>query len=677
MLSGGAIPPETLLILDEFHERSLDVDLLFALFQNTGHRLILMSATLAGDRLAQHLGGVHLRGEGRLFPVKVQHIPGRSLLPDLRGLEFRLRTAALDALKSGGDTLVFLPGKAEIAAAQASLRELPKQPELIPLHGGLSLEEQSRAFAPSKRPKIILSTNVAETSLTVPGVTAVIDSGLLRRTRYHGGRGFLTLMPIAQDSAEQRAGRAGRTAPGRCYRLWSPEARLNPQTPPEIYRESLVPLLLAAAACRAPLEKLPFLDPPKGHAVQSAQEELEALGALEEGQITARGRSLFGLPLDPPLGRLLIEAEGSPVLDEVIDLVAALAVGRALFMRERPQDPDDDLREGGCDVLALVRAVREGDPRRHKLRGFVLQEARRIRARLRRAFKCSGGPGVIDRPGLARVALAADPRCAHLIRRRKREIAWSNGGTELSLSRESALNRELESPQGLKIEAILVFESRALGVKRRETELIITCAMPAPLRWLREAGLGRDRVKQAQRRGERVIAQIERVHARKVLFTREEVPEGAMARAAIAQCFLSGQLWPEILAQTRERLEASALQARLERLSLPEELEVWLERCLESLGVESGEDLALLSPEDLLAPALPPEQQERLDSLYPRSLSMGDARYRLEYDLKARCVTLIKVAGNRRTPPPLSWLPRFEGFRILVKDRNVVREIRG
>ncbi|HEX5658595.1 MAG TPA: helicase-related protein, partial [Polyangiales bacterium] len=199
-----------------------------------------------------------------------------------------------------------LPGKAEIEACAHSLRSAYS---VIPLHGGLSLDEQRRAFEGTPRRKLILATNVAETSLTIPGVGVVIDSGLVRQTRYHAGRGSLALTPIAQDSAAQRAGRAGRTAPGVCYRLWSPGAQLAATTLPEIHRESLVPLVLSAAAWGEQVESLPLLDPPKPYALEAARMDLEAWGALRaDASLSDSGKCLFELPIDAQHGRLLVAA---------------------------------------------------------------------------------------------------------------------------------------------------------------------------------------------------------------------------------------------------------------------------------------------------------------------------------------------------------------------------------
>ncbi len=698
MLGEGNLPEFHTVILDEFHERGLETDLILALLlaRRRSGCLVVMSATLDGDRVAAHLEGAHVHGEGRLYPIRHRYLPTDSILPTDRRLAERVAQAVDAAGDIPGAVLVFLPGKAEIAQAASALRRRADL-EVLPLHGGLSLPEQSRVFEPEgTRRRIILATNVAETSITVPGVGVVIDSGLVRRTEYHDGRGFLTLVPIASDSADQRAGRAGRTGPGTCFRLWSREARLAARTPPEIHRGSLVPLVLAAAACGvADLNSLPFYDSPKPFAVEAARKELQGLKALDlGGRITERGRRLFGLPLDPVLASILVSGEGRHCFEEVVDLVSALAVGRPLFRGGAPDPADEqDLRESGCDAVACIRALREGDPRKHRLDPLALAEARTLDRRLRKAFGLRVDLPTsrkVDRHAVALTVLEADARTAHVARRRKRQVAWSNGGTEVLLGQESAVNL-------VRADAIVALASRAVGVGRRERRIFVTGAMPVPLEWLVEAGLGRERVGDVRVEDDRVVARIERVYARRVLGAREEIPVGALAREAVLRLFVTGGLFRETREEAEDRLAAWSLarravgaasagrltgivgEAELETLleartgawggDVPD-LETWTRRRLEELGLSSGDELPLLSPQDLLPPPLPDALKRVVDRAFPRKVSQGDATYRVHYDVPNAVVTLEKVSGLRSVPPALRFLPPFEGFRIQLLDRG-------
>jgi ATP-dependent helicase HrpB len=295
-------------ILDEFHERSLHADLALALVKQAAQargdlRLVVMSATLDAQAVARFLGGCSIiQVAGRLHPVEVAYRPGATVAQAAREL----------APRTAGHLLCFLPGAPEIRRAGEELAGLTGR-VVLPLHGSLSAEEQDLALAPSSQPKIILATNLAETSLTVEGVTDIIDSGLQKVVRYDAERGLDRLQTerIGQDSAEQRAGRAGRTGPGRALRLWDPREKLATHREPEIARVDLGgPLLEVVAWGGDPLE-FDWFEPPPREAVGAALELLERLGALRDRRLTPEGERMHRLSLHPRLSRVLLAAGGS------------------------------------------------------------------------------------------------------------------------------------------------------------------------------------------------------------------------------------------------------------------------------------------------------------------------------------------------------------------------------
>jgi ATP-dependent helicase HrpB len=673
----GLVEAADTLILDEFHERNLEVDLLLALAVRARRsRLVVMSATLDGERVAQHIGGVHLHASGRGFPVDIRHLPGRDVLPSATDLPERVRAALLTAAGDPGDVLVFLPGKAEI---DACTQVLAGAYAVVPLHGGLSMTEQRRAFETRRGRKVVLATNVAETALTITGIGVVIDTGLVRQTHYENGRAYLALGPIAQDSAEQRAGRAGRTAPGVCYRMWSAGAALRTVTPPEIHRESLTTLLLAAAAWEAPLDTLPLLDRPKPEALEAARADLQAYRAIDRnGAIGAAGRSLFALPVEPAQARLLVAARAHGCLDAMIDLVAVLAVGRPLFASAARSDlgHEADLRAGGCDASAIIKALRAERPSVHGAIEYVVREAWSGRSRLRRLQglpDLAPEPTGFDRDALIQACIEADPRMVYIARKRG---AFSNGGTEVALARESAANEVRE------LAAVIALEVRGFGEGQKARGLI-TCAMPIALHVLARAGLGSDRLGTVRLERGRVVAAVERVYAKRVIAEREETPTGELARAAVLTLLLRGTLFREAVATSRERLVRSVLAAKLAAKSGQAQiatenpnLEDWLRARLSTLGVESGDDVALLSPSDFTLPDLSYELRAPLDAAYPAQVSVGDATYRADYDLDQNQVILRMIKGSRRDPPPLGYLPKFPGLRICVEGPRGLSVVR-
>ena len=345
-------------VLDEFHERHLDGDLALALLRRLQQthrpdlRIVVMSATLDAAPIAQHLGGCAvLRSEGRLFDLDVQYSPV-SPHPLEDQVASALERLSRDGLE--GDVLVFLPGAREIRRAARACEPLAKRAGWLvtPLHGSLSSEEQDRAIQPADRRKIILSTNVAESSVTIEGVSAVIDSGLARVPVHSAWSGLpsLAVARVSQASANQRAGRAARTSPGRVIRLYPAEDfhRRPGQQAPEITRLDLSQTCLTLHGLGiARLSDLPWLDLPPDPAVKAAGELLRRLGALDpDGLLTETGRRMLEFPLHPRLARLVVEAERRGASRDGCAVAALLSTGERL--------PEQYEMAGPSDLLALL-----------------------------------------------------------------------------------------------------------------------------------------------------------------------------------------------------------------------------------------------------------------------------------------------------------------------------------
>lgn len=338
------------ILFDEFHERHLSADLGLALALDVQAqlredlRIVAMSATLDGERLARFLDAPRLASEGRSFPVTVAHFPARRDEP----AEVQARRAIEQALASHpGDVLVFLPGQREIARLQSLLDGLPRDVAVLPLHGELPVERQAEVLQPDPHGhrRVVLATNVAESSVTLPGVRVVIDAGLAREPRYDPNSGFarLEVVAISQASADQRAGRAGRVAEGWAYRLWPQSQRLEPQRRPEIAQVELAALALELAAWGS--DQLRFVDPPPAGALGAARELLQRLGALgDSGGVTALGQRMLALGTHPRLAAMLLSAPAGATRALACDLAALI-------------EARDPLRGGGDALAARWRAL--------------------------------------------------------------------------------------------------------------------------------------------------------------------------------------------------------------------------------------------------------------------------------------------------------------------------------
>ena len=377
VLDDPALEGVAAVLFDEFHERSLDADLGLALARDAQAglredlRLLVMSATLDAARIAALLDDAPvIASEGRMFPVETHYL-GRPRRERGERLEGAVAAAVRRALADGdGDVLAFLPGRGEIARAAEALDGL-EGAEVLPLHGGLDRRTQDRAVRAGTGRRVVLASAIAESSLTIPGVRAVVDAGLARRPRFDPATGITRLETgrASRASVDQRRGRAGRLGPGRCYRLWSePETRALPAfETPEIVAADLGPLALALAEWGvADVESLAWLDPPPAGPLAEARMLLQRLGALDATGITPRGRRLARLPLPPRLAHMLLAAPASH---------RALASRVAVLLSERGlggADPDLTRR---LDAWSRDRGARAEDAKRLARRWTDLAEA--------------------------------------------------------------------------------------------------------------------------------------------------------------------------------------------------------------------------------------------------------------------------------------------------------------
>ncbi|MDK9718320.1 MAG: ATP-dependent helicase HrpB [Trichlorobacter sp.] len=321
-------------IFDEFHERSIHADLGLALCLEAQAalrpdlKLLVMSATLDCGPIARLLGDAPIvTSEGRSFAVDVRYLPPvnrqQSIAVQMAGA---IRQALLD---NQGDLLAFLPGSGEIRSVQRELEGLANA-RVCPLYGDLPFEQQQQAIVPGEQRRVVLATNIAETSLTIDGVRIVVDGGISRRLQLDPATGLERLVTVraSRASALQRTGRAGRTGPGVCYRLYAEQSfqAMTPFTPPEILTADLAPLVLELAAWGATPEELAWLDQPPAAHLAAARELLQLLGALDpKGTITGLGRRMVRLPVHPRLARLLIAGQELQLLPESCRMAAELS----------------------------------------------------------------------------------------------------------------------------------------------------------------------------------------------------------------------------------------------------------------------------------------------------------------------------------------------------------------
>lgn len=454
-------------ILDEFHERSLHTDIAIALLKEVRQTvredliLIVMSATLDAEPVSRFLGDCPIvKVAGRGFPIEIEY-RGVSVGATTAPVWDRMAAAVreqIEAHPTGGDVLAFLPGAEEIRRSARLLESLARERDLfvLPLCGSLPFEEQARALRPADRRKVILATNIAETSLTIDGVDTVIDSGLARIAGYDMDRGLdrLELSQISKASATQRAGRAGRTGPGRCVRLWSrrDEQAMADFELPEVCRVDLCGTVLGLHAWgKTDPRAFGWYEAPSEEALLAAERLLEVLGALRNGSITEVGRHLTSVPVHPRLGRLLLAASEAGALAEGAALAALLSEKDiAEADSSKPYRDRGPATQGASDLLVrlelLDRAERANFAANLRSEGIDPVAARTVaRLRddlLRQARRLPGAPRrEPDEQTLLKLPLYAYPD--RVVRRRESDPAAGVmvGGAGVRLAPESIVRR--------------------------------------------------------------------------------------------------------------------------------------------------------------------------------------------------------------------------------------------
>jgi ATP-dependent helicase HrpB len=513
------------IVLDEFHERTIHADLGVALARQAWRarddlRLVIMSATLDARRVAAFLDDAPVFDvPGTLHPVRVAYRP-RSTVPE----------ATAEALAATqGQVLCFLPGAREVADAAAGIRAASRL-DVVELHGSLPPDEQDRALAAVPQRRVIVATNIAETSLTVPGVHAVVDSGLHKSARHDPGRGVdsLDLERISRDSADQRAGRAGRLGPGVVLRLWDERDRLRPHREPDIVRMDLSGPALDVLAWGGDPRTFEWFEPPAPEALDAALRLLQLLGAADGGRLTALGRAMSRLALHPRMARILIEARGAHE--------AAIACAILSERQRMPRHPPTTT----CDLLVESREL---EPR-------VVQSARELQRGHADAARAR-----LNEAELRRALLAGYPDRVAQRRRGDRERLLLASGHGAVMGNESGVRGG---------ELLLALDVQS-GRPGAGSEARVRIASVVEREWLEPTDIVQvDEVDAATG----ALRSCEREMYGAIVLRERLLPvDGAAAERHLADAFLSRPL-PEADAQLVNRMRFAALDVDLRDLAL-------------------------------------------------------------------------------------------------------------
>lgn len=639
-----------LIIFDEFHERSLQSDLALALCRQIQEvirpdlRILIMSATLDGSHISERLNQAPvITSIGKQYPVTIYYDKAE----DNNNLTQRAVFACRRAIRSdAGDILVFLPGSGEIRRTQQILEE--EHPELLvlPLYGELSFEAQQRAITPGDggRRKVVLATSIAETSLTIEGISIVIDCGYSRVPRFNPRSGLTRLetVRVTRDSADQRAGRAGRLGPGICYRLWTEKTHqfLSPARRPEIMDADLSTLVLELSQWGVrSVDELAWVTPPPAGAVSQASALLHQLGALRNDAITERGREMVRLPTHPRLAHMLSEARGDAEQ-------LGLAIDCAALLEERDPLP----REYGADLTIRIETLRRfrGKERNAGDR-LTLERVERLANHWRRLLKAQTQTRQVGHYQVGKLMLEVYPdRIAQQVERQGNLYKLANGRVAKLLPGDPmvgepwivAVNLDAGEGEGK------IFLAAALDVG----DLTSLSAEVEVVRW--------------DERHERIVG-VDETRVGALVISQRQSKEISVEKRREVLCGMIRNKGLKVLAWTDVIAEWQARVMSLRKWNvnegwpdvsdrqLLETLEDWLGPSLDQVG--SKQELQRVDIQGALGAIVPWDQQRRLDSLAPARIKVpSGSEIRLKYSIEGGPpvleVRLQEVFGWMDTP---------------------------
>tara|TARA_R110001583_G_scaffold48896_2_gene153011 strand:- start:16456 stop:18939 length:2484 start_codon:yes stop_codon:yes gene_type:complete len=643
--SDNALEGVGMVIFDEIHERSLHADLALALCREAQDilrpdlRIMLMSATINSTELSNRLNAKVIESKGRQYPVELIYTDASDvrLLPEITA-----NTVVRAVKEQKGDTLVFLPGEGEIRKCEAFLKAQLSDFMIYPLFGMLASNQQQAAIMPDRqgRRKIVLATAIAETSLTIEGIHTVVDCGFSRVSRFDSKSGLsrLETIEITKDSADQRAGRAGRLGPGICYRMWSlaTHLRLKEQRVPEMLEADLSTLVLEIAAWGVEnIQDLTWLSPPPVEAISQANESLHELDALENDRITEHGRQIQKLPCHPRIAHMLLKAKDEGLLPLATDLAALL--------EERDPLP----RETGIDINLRIEALRRHRKGDRTLR--TLNRIEKVAASYRQLFNIKAENGPVDPYETGVILVQAYPeRIAHASPGTNARFMMANGKQAMASHQDDlahepwlAIAHVDDRERGGKIFMASALNPQDLAPLVKERENIVWDTRKGRLIATKELRIGRIALQSKPLRQpdeEQVVNAISKAIEKEGSNLLNFSPELTQWQNRIMSLrkWQPNAEWPDV--STSELLKTNA---------------VWLSPYLSR--IRKSEDLGKIDLEEVLQNHLPWEKQTELDKLAPKHVIVpSGSKIRLQYqangDAPVLAVRIQEVFGLLENP---------------------------